>query len=297
MIKNYVVYHSNCPDGFTGLVLFLNTKKWELNNTVIYPDVPHTKYVPPMIKNRDVIIIDVAYNIKILTKIINLAKSVLFIDHHISIKNDVDKIKNDKIEIVYDEKESGASLVWKYFYKDEMPKFIKYVAQNDIGIWEDPNVSYLATYIETKINLSPTIKNFNSILKFLNLNWLKKCIKKGKYYYEYKQEIIKKNSKKIINKIFPSKYIINKFNIKDEKQYNVAVINGGCPDISALGNYICKNIECDFCIIWTFNFFKYIISMRSVKTDVSNIAHILGGGGHKGAATFSWNDDIKLLFD
>lgn len=295
---NYIIYHKNCPDGFTGLVLFLCTRLWEEGNTIIYPDVPFSKNIPPDIENKNIIIIDVAYNSKLLNEIVTLANNVLFIDHHVSIKNDIDKINNNKLKVYYDVNESGASLVWKYFYSNEkIPKFIKYISSNDIGKWENKKVLYFSTFFETKMDLKPTLENFNNILKLYNTDYLNKCIKKGKKYFEYKMFVIKNYSKKTVIKIFPNNKILNNYPELNDQQYNVGVINGGCPNVSLLGNYICSNYDCDFCIIWTYDFDKYIISMRSIKIDVSKIAYIFGGGGHSGAATFSWSDKLSLLFE
>lgn len=295
MIFNYIIYHKNCYDGFTGLLLFLFTKQFEVGKTIIYPDVPYTQNIPPNITGKNIIIIDVAYNIVILNKIIDLANNIYFIDHHISIEQDIKDIKNNKVNIIFDINESGTSLVWKHFFKGKIPKFIKYIKLNDIGQWTNKNVLYFATYMEAMIDPTPSIKNFSKMIKFFNNDFLKKCVKIGKYFYTYKLFIIKNYAKKARIKVFPSKFVLNEYKL--DKQYNVAVINGGCPNVSLLGNYICNNYDCDFCILWTYDYNNYIISMRSTKIDISNIAHIFGGGGHKYAATFHWNDDINILFE
>ncbi len=105
------------------------------------------------------------------------------------------------------------------------------------------------------------------------------------------------NSKKYSLEKFPSEKILKNHElqkiIKHIGQYKVAVYNGGCPSISSLGSYIYNNVNCDFVWIWTLNLSKkeIIVSLRS-NTDginVGEIANCFGGGGHIGAAAFSFN--------
>ena len=70
------------------------------------------------------------------------AKSVVFIDHHITIRDDVAKIKKElnkekNINIIYNEKKSGCLLTWEFFYpRVKRPLMIKYINDNDTGIWK-----------------------------------------------------------------------------------------------------------------------------------------------------------------
>src|SRR5690606_29985350 len=133
---NYIIYHNNCFDGFTGFYLFMKSDQWARKPTV-FPDVPQAKYPPPDIDGKNIIIIDVAYHPNIILEISKRANKLLFIDHHITIIDDINKLNLDKPhEIYYDKHHSGASLVWKYFFGDDMPKFVKLIEDNDIGAWK-----------------------------------------------------------------------------------------------------------------------------------------------------------------
>ena len=91
---NYVIFHRKCLDGFTGFVVLHKSKKIH-KSALIYPDVPSAVVTPPNIYNKDVIIIDVAYKYDVLKSICLDAKSVTFIDHHVTIRDDVKRLSDE----------------------------------------------------------------------------------------------------------------------------------------------------------------------------------------------------------
>jgi nanoRNase/pAp phosphatase (c-di-AMP/oligoRNAs hydrolase) len=70
-------------------------------------------------------------------------------------------------------------------------------------------------------------------------------------------------------------------------EYTVAIHNGACPTTTMVGNYLLKHIKCDFVVVYSYHLekHKYTISFRSKTINVESIAKILGGGGHKYAAS------------
>jgi len=297
MLFDYVVYHKNCFDGFTGFYLFTKTKKLA-KDIIVYPDVPSATNPPPDINGKNIIVIDVAYKPEIVKKIAERAKMLLFIDHHKTIAKEIKNLKLSKPhEIVYDVEESGASLVWKYFFKSKEPRFLRYIRDNDIGKWEIPETLDFMAYLEVHFETVPSmecLKHWDLLLDNKNLD---KFIENGKNYNIYKNYLIKNSSRKITKRLFPSK----KFTIKNsllEKpgKFSVFAINSSCPSTSLLGRYIVENNDCDFCALYHYNMKdkKWIVSLRSNKADVGEIAKLLGGGGHKYAAAFSLNSNKNI---
>ena len=298
MKYNYAIYHKNCVDGFSSLMVLLLANKLT-HDAIIKFDVPSTNNIPKDIENKDIIIMDVAYKYDVLKGIVEKSKSVLFIDHHVTIHDDVEKIKNsykDKMEIIYDIYESGASLTWKYFFKDKkFPLFIKYVKDNDIGMWKyketNPFIYCLRVKFDTDLK-SYIVKKW---FKLFVDSYVKSLVKLGKIYEEYANSLLEENAKRYSLELFPSTKIYKKYSDHFSKpfQYRVAVACGtGCPSSSLLGRRIMETVDCDFCILWVYNMSKkeYIISFRSKKTDVGKIAKIFGGGGHKLASACSFSD-------
>src|SRR5690606_1940829 len=107
--------------GFAGFLILTTTDKIS-HNAIIYPDIPSAKEPPPNLENKNVIIIDVAYKKNILEQIFKKANFVLFIDHHVTIRNDVLQlitIFENIHKVVYDSSKSGATLTWDYFYPNK----------------------------------------------------------------------------------------------------------------------------------------------------------------------------------
>ena len=296
---NYIIYHKNCLDGFTGFFLFKRLNLCD-KNTFIFPDIPSAKSVPPNIKNKNIIIIDVAYSKEILEKIFQLANHVTFIDHHITVK-DYSKILGDKYnhQIVFNEKFSGCGLVWKYFYQGEkMPKFVKYIQDNDTGTWKIKYTREFISAIQVNYKLVPYDDNIKIWEKMFDKKEIRNLIKLGIKYEEHKNYLLIQNSKRYSIESFPSETILNKNNnlknlLKYPNKYKIIVHNGNCPSVSSLGDYFMTNMNCDFVWIWTLNLERkeIVVSLRSKDNgvDVSKIAECFGGGGHHSASAFSFN--------
>jgi oligoribonuclease NrnB/cAMP/cGMP phosphodiesterase (DHH superfamily) len=302
---NYAIYHKNCPDGFSSLMVLLKSKMIT-QDAIIYHDVPSAYYPPKNIDDKDLIIMDVAYKYNVLRDICERAKSVVFIDHHVTIKEDVEKLKDNfkkKITIIYDEKESGASLTWKFFFTGEkMPLFIKYIKDNDIGAWKYKETKPFIYSLRVKYDIdlkSDIVKKWKELFKDSKV---KKLVKIGEIYEEYANSLLDENVRKYSMEAFPSEKIYLKFTdyFKKPGQYKVAVICGsGCPSTSLLGNKIMEVVDCDFAIIWTYNMERkeYILSFRSGEIDVGEIAKIFGGGGHKLASACSFSSEKYHIQD
>jgi len=305
MLYNYAIYHKNCQDGFSSLITLLYSKKIS-RDAIIYHDVPSASFPPKDIDNKDLIIMDVAYKYDVLKQIIERAKSVVFIDHHITIKNDVEKLKNmynKKIKIIYDEHESGASLTWKFLFKNKkLPLFIRYIKDNDIGTWKLKHTKAFLYALRVKYDIDLKYEVVKKWKSLFDNNKVKKIIKIGKIYEEYANSLLEENSKRYSLESFPSNKIYEKYSSFFTKpgQYKVAVVCGsGCPSSSLLGNYMMDNINCDFVIIWTYIMERkeYILQFRSKVVDVGQISSMFGGGGHKLASACSFSSNLYSIQD
>jgi oligoribonuclease NrnB/cAMP/cGMP phosphodiesterase (DHH superfamily) len=244
---------------------------------------------------------DVAYKYDILKQICNVAKSVVFIDHHVTIHEDVKRLKSElkknnksNLEIIYDEQECGSSLTWKYFNKETpMPLFVKYIKDNDIGQWKLKHThEFIASLeVEFETNLKrESIRKWNSLFKTHVVN---KLIKKGVIYREYINYLSGENAKRYSMEAFPSEKIYKDLSEYFNKpgEYKVAVFcGGGCPSATVLGLKMLETIKCDFVMMWNLNLDRkeYVISFRSKNTDVGRIASAFGGGGHTLASACSF---------
>jgi len=293
---NYVIFHKNCLDGFSGFFILHMSGRIE-KDAQIYPDVPSAKVSPPNIENKKVIIIDCAYKYDVLRNIMEVAQKVTFIDHHVSISEDVKRLTSELNKnniVVYNEKKSGASLTWEYLHPHKpLPQFVKFVEDNDIGAWKLKGVNEFITALEVNFNFDLTPNNMKKWKTLFSKKTISYLIKKGSVYMELKEYLLDINSKRYSMESFPSEKIYNEFSdaFKRPGQYKVAVFNGtGCPSTSHLGLRMMETIDCDFVILWSMHLDKkeYVLSFRSKEIDVGEIAKLFGGGGHKLASACSF---------
>lgn len=293
---DYIIYHKNCIDGFSGFFILALTNTISSSAT-IYPDVPSTNTIPPNINNKNVICIDVAYKPFIIEQIFERANSVVFIDHHDSLKDDIKKIKqkyknNPKKKIIFDIRYSGVGLTWKLFHpKKPFPLFVKYIQDNDIGAWKIQKTIPFINALQVKYKLDTSQQNINKWKLLFNKKEIDRLVLIGQIYDEYKMFLLMQNVKRNSVLKFPSKKLLALFpkTQMKEKQYNVAVTNSSCPNVSMLGKSMVDTIDCDFAFLWSLNIDRneYVVSLRSKKTDVGKVASYFNGGGHVGASAFS----------
>lgn len=294
VIFDYVIFHRNCLDGFSSFIILTKTGVIA-NDAIIYPDVPSAKEEPPGLGGKNVIIVDVAYKEQVLERIFQEAEYVLFIDHHVTIRNDVLRLITlyPQHHIVYDSAKSAVQLTWDYFFPDKkVPWFVRYIGDNDIGEWRLKNTRDFILGLQVNYPLELTRENIEKWNNLYDNNEIKRLIRDGRKYGEYETFLLNTNSKRYSLEQFPSQMIFDDFPdfFREPGQYRVAVINGsGCPSTSLLGKRIVDTVDCDFCMIWMLHLDKkeMVISFRSNKADVGSIAQLFGGGGHKFASATS----------
>jgi nanoRNase/pAp phosphatase (c-di-AMP/oligoRNAs hydrolase) len=301
---NYIIYHNKCLDGFSGLFVIMLSNQIS-SDVFIYSSDPYIKTLPPNIEGKNIIIVDVAYNPSLIKEISEKANKLLFIDHHISIRDEIQNLSlQPPHKVIYDQTKSGATLAWDYFHKyKKTPWFLKYIEDNDLGKWQYENTLAFKAGLEVLYKLDHSKQNLQKWKQLLKNSEVINLIKIGKKYEEYKNFLLQKNSKFYSLEKFPSTKIATIYKdsneLKTPGKYTVAVVNGGCPDASLLGHKIAEDVKCDFVLIWSLNLSnkKYICQLRSNKTKVDSIAAVFGGGGHELASAFSFSSERYNITD
>ena len=270
MSKDYdiVIYHKGCFDGFASA--YIAQKK--LKKKAKYIPLSYKDNVPNL-KDKSILICDFSFDEKTMKKLIKLNKKVYVIDHHVTAEANLKNL-DDKYKL-FDMNHSGAYLVWKYFYpKKDIPSFVKLV--EDYDLWKF-KYDFTKAFI---LGLGLFQYKFDQWAKLEDEEYVKKIIKKGNYLLLHQANAIKKECKK--------------FKIKEEtidgKQYRVCYKNTTTL-INEFGNHLVTNNKCDFavCYFYNDNDDTTKFSLRSIdsKTDVSEIAKKLGGGGHRNASALT----------
>ncbi len=271
-MNTIVIYHKNCNDGFgAALVAWL-----KFGNEAEYYAASHYT-VPPDVTNKKVFILDFSYKQDIILNMIEESENLLIIDHHKSAEKELINIPNSNK--IFDMNHSGATLTWKYFFPGvEIPLLLLYIEDRDI--WKNE----LEHTKECFFGLNEIKKDFNIWKEYLNDEKIVDLIKQGSVIYNHNQDLI--------NFLSRCSYLQTNL-LLNNKSYNIAYLNSPVLK-SDFGNHL-MNIfpDADFSAIYHYDGSenKTVFSLRSLdsKTDVSEIAKLYNGGGHRNASGLSIN--------
>jgi oligoribonuclease NrnB/cAMP/cGMP phosphodiesterase (DHH superfamily) len=261
-----IIYHHNCPDGFSGA--WAAYKKF--GNKAEYIGGKHRE-IPPVVKNKEVYFIDFSYPPKIIKDFIKNNKRVTIIDHHVTAQESAEMTQ----DYLFDIKHSGAVLAWKYFHpKKPVPQFLKHVEDVDLWSFKLANSREIMTYIDT---FEFTFPKWNKVVKDIE-------DKESKKEYIEKGKVIWKSQEKIIEKMIDSNaYLV------DFEGHQPLIINAPAFFASEAGHMLYER-KPPLALVWSQKKNRIKVSLRSDGTvDVGQIALKYGGGGHKAAAAFSFD--------
>jgi len=150
MMKPLVIYHANCADGFGAAFaawLKLEDEAEYLPMSYIRQWTDTEKLYPEDIKSREVYILDFSFPHGIMMDFFEKAKRVVWLDHHKTAfemwcgayeKGMCDQslpIGGERHHICLDDNKSGAYLAWEFFHPGtEVPMLIKHI--DDYDRWQ-----------------------------------------------------------------------------------------------------------------------------------------------------------------
>ena len=239
-------------------------------------------------RGKHVMFVDCSAKKDEIDKIAQSAESILLIDHHITAKQQLEEymveaninniestLQTNKIAMVYDVNYCGGSLTFKFFHPQaQVPAFIKYVEDIDLGKEELPNSAYFKFWNRSnKIDLAAA--QFN-IRTYTTVGMLEKIFESGKEIYRYAMHAVDMIAKEHRIGMFGS----------EPFPFAFGTYNSGSDVANAMiapefGNY-------KFAILFYFSANGLGASIRSIDGfDCSVIAKEFGGGGHATAAGFN----------
>ena len=277
-----IFYHGHCPDGWCAA--FIASKKY-----------PEAKLVPldhgapfdfSEVEGKDVLMVDFSLRTREENDRINsLAKSFQIYDHHKTAQATLEGAPY----AVFDMKRSGAGLTWDYLFgKDSgqgywntkwgacnaRPWYVDYVEDRDLWNWALPNSREICAYLGT--------------LEFTKEAWDKLGGMDSAYALElgfgalsHIQHYVREAVKQAQTGVFQG--------------YRTAVLNVPYLNCSEIGNELAKTH--DVSLTWFERGDGMVqFSLRSIgDIDVSAIAKVFNGGGHKNAAGFQLNLDYGRI--
>jgi uncharacterized protein len=267
-----VLYHAGCPDGFGSAWSFYQ----KYGDSADYIPVKHGKS-PPSVKGKSVFIVDFSYPRSVLEKMNDEAQNLVLLDHH----KTAEKELSDLSYCHFDMNHSGAYLSWKYLFGEEsVPLLIRYVEDRDLWLWKLPFSEEILSVVDS---YQKTFSNWNMLADDLadagSDSW-KAIFDGGRDILRYKNALISSLIKKV-----------HTVNIRGE---SIKSVNSSFFQ-SEIGNILSEGES--YAAVYYWNGENFIFSLRSKpdRADVSRVAKIFGGGGHRNASGFivSSLNDLK----
>ena len=140
--KIAVLYHGNCPDGFTGA--WAAWKKFgERAEYIGLADRDN----PPRLKDKRIYMIDWAFNNRRpVDELRRNNRLLVSLDHHMASKDTPRTLPGS----VFDAKRSGAALAWRYFHPQKpVPAFLKYIEDHDLWRFRFKDTEAVSTVAES----------------------------------------------------------------------------------------------------------------------------------------------------
>lgn len=274
--KPVLLYHGGCPDGFGAALAFWMKHGQEMEYVPVYhKKEPYKGLSEHLLRDREVIMVDIAFDREDTLNVKKIAKKFTVLDHHVSNQ----KSLSDLDYCHFNMKRSGAVLAWQDCFPDQpAPKLLQYVEDRDLNNCALPYYQEILTAVDAHdrtfeewLKLSQKMEDplgFARLLEegadMLRYNKvLMKIVKEGAYYGEVKGHRVP-----MINTSFFKSEILNEL-AEDE------LFSAG----------------------YHFDGENFIFSLRSTDRglDVSEISALFNGGGHRNAAGFSVKslDDVK----
>lgn len=164
MTRTAVLYHANCPDGFTAAWVAFNALGDDV--AAMHP-VSHGDTPPDLTGIDTAYIVDFSYPHETLVELTEGgARRVVVLDHHQTAIDDVvanlgqyatgrtalfSTDDEDPYEAVLDNGRSGAGITWDYFHPGEpRPPVVDYVEDRDLWRFKHPQSEAVSAYIRSQ---------------------------------------------------------------------------------------------------------------------------------------------------
>lgn len=259
-----IIYHGDCPDGFCAA--FVAKKKWPDAELVpaIYGQLPPYYDVA----GKHALVVDFSWKRAGTLAMREAAKSLTILDHHKTAEAELAGLDF----CIFDMNRSGAQLSWDYCFPSSetgvlaRPWYVDYVADRDLWRWALPDSKEINAYIMV---LNHTIEAWKELDKTSSSQIMQYGIGARTQVEHY------------VNKICEQSYSGRWLG------YSVSIVNAAYPNISDVGHALCER-GAQVGLGWFVRGDGLMqFSLRSIgDIDVSSLAKLHGGGGHKNAAGF-----------
>ncbi|MEJ7933538.1 hypothetical protein WG907_04605 [Sphingobium sp. AN558] len=289
-----VIYHDHCADGFGAA--WACWMRWR--NTVHYVPANYGESAPD-IAGKHVLIVDFSYKADTLRAMGKSAASVIVLDHHKTAQTEladwqIDDVAGDfwagdnpmalvgvnddfvgqPIAALFDMNKSGAVLAWEFCHEQPVPLLLRLIQDRDLWRFTMEDTKPFGLWLRSEP------------FSFDRFELLSQQMEDGREAHEIMTEA------RAMQRFFDAKVDeISSFAKRRALcEHHPIVVN--CPPMfaSEVGHALLdKHPDAPFSAMWYEAGNKRMWSLRSRddRQDVSVVAAIFGGGGHRNAAGFS----------
>lgn len=129
MLPTLCIYHRHCPDGFAAAWVVRHAFLGEVELLpASYGDAP------PDVTGRQVFIVDFSYSRRALETMVDQAESLTILDHHISAREAITDLPGAITRFAIGL--SGAMLAWRYFFPYQAaPQLLRHIEDRDLWLF------------------------------------------------------------------------------------------------------------------------------------------------------------------
>jgi nucleoside-triphosphatase THEP1/oligoribonuclease NrnB/cAMP/cGMP phosphodiesterase (DHH superfamily) len=259
-----VIYHANCTDGLTAAWVALRA----LGEAEVV--AAHYGTVPPNVAGRTVYIVDFSYDRPTMETLAAAACEVTILDHHKTAQAVLHGFGGHypNARVVFDMERSGAGLAWDYFHPNEpAPWLVEYVQDRDLWRWALPDSRLVSAGIDA---VEHTLQAWDALARRTPAA----LAAEGAAIEPYRRRCIE--SACALARCFTiAGHVVPSANCSEMRfASDVAHALADCHPFAAT-----YWVRADGMV-------QFSIRSRTDGVDVSEIAQLYGGGGHRHAAGF-----------
>lgn len=288
------IYHFPCDDGFgSALAVWM---KW--GDDVEFCPMNYGQE-PPNVIGRDVLIVDFSFKAKVLNEMGADAKSIVILDHHKTAMDDLDNFKvdihltHDNVQEVlnnenpviaeFDMTRSGAVMTYQFCFEGPVPELFLRLQDRDLWKMALPNSRAFSLYLRS-------FPHEFSAWEEIGNDLTKQRVRER--MMEHAQAIERYYDRQI------SQMCDTAVETNIGGHHQVPVVNCSNVFSSDVAHELLKRYRgAPFAACFHVTGYQRLFSLRSEdrRIDVSEVAKMFGGGGHRNAAGFKLPFDISAV--
>lgn len=272
-MKKFVLYHRDCADGFGAAYA-----AWtELDSEAEYIPVQYGEPMPEIPDGSQVYVVDFSYSREEILALAARSMCVVVLDHHKTAQDALRGLDGavEGLRVVFDMGRSGAVLAWDHFHPGEpTPLLLQYIQDRDLWLWRMTGSKEFSAALSLETKDFLRWDDLASDLCDVGKWQFREFIDRGETVLEHQRRIVSN--------------LCDRADWADVADHRVPAVNSPVFQ-SEIGDELCRrHPEAPFAAIYFCpDVETEVWSLRSRGGfDVSDVAKLFGGGGHRAAAGF-----------